>query len=86
LKGNEDAIQAKQRAWLSWRKINGANTYDDFSQDFNSRFDPRAFQFKYMSPADRQGYIDRMDPRDRQGFINNLTSAHKQGWIKFEGQ
>lgn len=86
LKGNEDAIQAKQRAWLSWRKRFGPQTYDEFSQDFNARFDPRAFQFKYLSPQERQAYIDRMDPRDRGAFVRALTDAHKQGWISFGGQ
>jgi hypothetical protein len=84
LKGNEDAIQAKQRAWLNWRHQFGPQTYDEFSQDFNSRFDPRTFQFKYLTPQERQSYIDHMDPRDRQQFINALTNAHKQGWIRFE--
>lgn len=84
LKGNEDAIQAKNKAWLSWKKQYGPHTYDEFSQDFTSRFDPRAFQFKYMTPQDRQTYINRMDPNDRARFIQDLTYAHKQGWISHD--
>ena len=86
LKGNEDAIQAKQKAWLNWRKRFGPQTYDEFSQDFNAAFDPRTFQFKYMTPKERQDYIDRMDPRDRGQFVQALTTAHKRGWITTEGQ
>lgn len=84
LKGNEDAIQAKAKAWRDWRKSgNGPDTWGDFSADFNNDFDPRAFQFKYLKPAERQEYIEKMDQQDRQQFVTSLTAARKKGWIKF---
>jgi hypothetical protein len=78
LKGNGDAIQAKTEAWQQWRygtmgapkrgipptEPQGADTYDQFSREFNSHFDPRAFQFKYIPKAERQTYVDRMDPEE----------------------
>jgi hypothetical protein len=85
LKGNEDAIQAKNKAWLGWKKNNGPDTYDEFSQDFNTRFDPRVFQFKYIPKSEREAYISRMDPQDRARFVQDLVSAHKQGWVNYGG-
>lgn len=83
LKGNEDAIQAKNKAWNAWRKENGPDTYADFSQDFNDKFDPRAFQFKYMTKTERNDYMKGMEPEERERFVHDLAHAHKQGWVKF---
>lgn len=84
LKGNQDAIVAKNQAWMNWKRQYGPDSYDEFAQDFNRRYDPRAFQFKYMTKTERQKYVDRMDTRDRAEFIDSLTHAHKQGMIKFD--
>lgn len=85
LKGNEDAIQAKNKAWRQWVSSgNGPQTYPQFSEQFNDRFDPRAFQFKYIPQEERQSYIDKMVPEERQRFLHDLTFARKQGWINFE--
>lgn len=86
LKGNEDAIQAKNRAWRGWLKTHSSDTYDDFSAQFNDHFDPRAFQFKYLPEKERQAYINKMDPDERERFLGDLTYAHQQGWIRFEGK
>ena len=85
LKGNEDAIQAKSRAWQNWLSGgNGPQTYPQFNQQFNDKFDPRVFQFKYIPQKERQEYINRMDPADRQRFWADLTYAHKVGWIPYD--
>lgn len=83
LKGNEDAIQAKNKAWNVWRKANGPDTYADFSQDFNDKFDPRAFQFKYLDKKERADYVKGTEPEERERFLHDLAHAHKQGWVKF---
>lgn len=80
LKGNQDAISAKYKAWQQYRKAHGPDSYDDFSEEFNSSYDPRVFQFKYMSKADRQKYVDRMDDKDRGKFLQDLHAARKRGW------
>ena len=85
LKGNEDAIQAKNKAWQNWKRSgNGADTYQDFSEQFNDHFDPRAFQFKYIPQAERQSYVDNMDPQERAHFLHDLTFARKNKWIQFD--
>lgn len=89
LKGNEDAIQAKNAEWQKWLdgKIDGQKhgpqTYPQFSAQFNRNFDPRVFQFQYIKPADRQAYIDNMDPADLPRFVRDLTYARKRGWVNF---
>lgn len=86
LKGNEDAIQAKNRAWIAYRRKNGASAdkFADFSADFNDHFDPRVFQFKYLDPKDRQAYIDGMSADEADKFLHDITYARKQGWVKFD--
>jgi len=84
LKGNEDAIQAKNKAWQKWQKDHGPQTYGEFSTQFNEKFDPRAFQFKYVPPKERQAYVDGMADEDKISFLTNLTHARKEGWVNFE--
>ena len=85
LKGNEDAIQAKNKAWRQFLKGGGTpDKYAEFSDNFNSKFDPRAFQFKYMPKEERQSYIENMDIAERNRFLHDLTHARKQGWVSFE--
>jgi len=85
LKGNEDAIQVKNREWQNWLKAgNGPQTYSQFSADFNSHFDPRTFQFQYVPPKERQAYIDKMDPNERKRFMHDLTYAMKQNWVNLQ--
>lgn len=84
LKGNEDAIIAMNQAWQKYKKANGPDTFPEFQAEFQQNFDPRTFQFKYLTKAERQKYIDNMDPADQPEFLRNLTHARKQGWIVLE--
>jgi hypothetical protein len=83
LKGNEDALQAKNKAWLSIAGANPNASYRQFSQTFNNNYDPRTFQFKYMTPPERSAYVQGMDPPDRVRLMNNIGFAREQGWINF---
>ena len=84
LKGNEDALQAKNTAWLNRAAGDPNASYRQFSQDFNSHFDPRVFQFRYLTPDERQAYVRNMDPGDRQRFLYNATVARKEGWVTYD--
>lgn len=86
LKGLEDGVIAKGKAWQKWKKdpAHGPDTYDEFTQNFQQNFDPRAFQFQYLSPKDRTEYIAKMDAEDKPAFLRNLTHARKEGWIRFD--
>jgi hypothetical protein len=91
LQGNEDAIQAKARAWNDWRKSGkGDDTYGDFQNDFNQHFDPRVFQQQYM-PKDgdeiaalrkRMTGPDGKPTEEGKKFIADTQYARSRGWIK----
>lgn len=84
LKGNEDAIIAKSRAWEDWLKSGKTpDTYNQFQTDFNRKFDPRAFQWHNLYPslteAERRKYLDRMP--DKEEFRRSYNEAVKNKWI-----
>ena len=83
LKGNEDALQAKNKAWLSVAGANPNASYRQFSQAFNNNYDPRVFQFNYLTPAQRQSYVTNMAAQDRPAFFRNIATAQKNGWVNY---
>ena len=88
LKGNEDAIQAKNAAWQQWTQQpgHGADTYGQFSQQFNQNFDPRVFQAQYMNKADKQDMLKGMTSSEVDAFKSKVRYALDQGWVKHPGQ
>jgi hypothetical protein len=81
LKGNLDALQAKARAWNTWSKQHGPQTYGDFSTDFNSSYDPRVFQFQYLSNDERKDALDHMSLAERQQFVRSYNVAIERKWV-----
>ena len=86
LKGNEDAIQAKNAAWQQWTQTHGSQTYGQFSQQFNNNFDPRVFQAQYMSKSDKQEIFKGMTSDEVDALKAKTRYAIDQGWIKKPGQ
>jgi hypothetical protein len=84
LQGNEDAIQAKARAWNEWKKSGkGDNTYGDFQDDFNHHFDPRVFQQRYMGPDEVAALRKSLKgPGEEQKFKDDTLYARSRGWLK----
>jgi hypothetical protein len=84
LQGNEDAIQAKSRAWQEWvRSGNGPDTYGRFQDDFNHHFDPRVFQQRYMSSQEIQALRKSLTgPGETQKFLDDVKYARGRGWIQ----
>ena len=66
LKGNQDAVQAKAKAANAYVKANGPQSMPAFNEEWNNNFDPRVFQFKYMTPAQRQDYYNKIDNSDER--------------------
>jgi hypothetical protein len=83
LLGNEDAIQAKNSAWLKASGEDPSLSYRQFSNNFTKNFDPRVFQFKYMNQEERQKYIDKLEPNDQYRLLGNIAFAKKHGWINY---
>ena len=81
LKGNEDAIQAKNQAWQQYKQQNGPQSYGQFSTQFNKSYDPRVFQGQYLAPAERQKMIEGMNSGEKKVFANSLRTAISNGWI-----
>jgi hypothetical protein len=89
LNGNEDAIQAKSRAWQAWLNAgNGPHTYGKFQDDFNHHFDPRVFQSQYMGPDEIAALRASMTGPDGnltgagRKFLDDVAHARKQRWIQ----
>lgn len=83
LKGNADAIAAKNRAWQAYLKDgqHGPQDYGEFSTSFNQTYDPRVFQFQYIKPDKRTEIFKAMSPSDRASFRQAMRIAIGQGWV-----
>lgn len=82
LKGNEDAINVKNREWQSYLKNGGSPAdYGAFSAHFNTQFDPRVFQSVYMNPGQRQDLLKGLDPSEKSQFQQSYNYAVSRGWI-----
>ena len=94
LKGNEDAIAAKNAEWQKFQQQHGpgaAGQYGQFEQQFNTQFQPRAFQMVYMNPQERQQVFNSMaTPGQKPGTMNGqqqslmtaYINAKNSGYIK----
>lgn len=84
LRGNNDALKAKSKAWNAWKKTNGEDSYGEFSEQFNENFNPRVFQIKYVPAKDRQSWYQAMSPEDRRQFEKAAKYAKEQKWLRKE--
>lgn len=82
LKGNADAILLKNQVWQKWLQ-NGHSpaTYNQFQTEFNKAYDPRVFQFQYLSGAERKQLVSGMSAAEEAQFRNQYNSAVKRGWV-----
>lgn len=86
LRGNADAINAKNVAWQAALKSGvKPSDYSGWSSNFNQTFDPRIFQFAYMTKSERQTMYDNMSPADRADFEQRGQEAIANGWYKPSG-
>lgn len=58
MKGNEEAINAMNNAWQ--QSGLPVSQFNSWRQKFSQNFDPRAFQFLQMTPAEREEETDAM--------------------------
>jgi hypothetical protein len=86
LKGNEDAIQAKNGAWQKWVAAgNPPQSYPQFAAQFNQSFDPRVYQSQYMSKNDFVKMAKGMSTPELRDFSAKLNSAKGQGLVTGPG-
>jgi hypothetical protein len=86
LKGNADAISAKNEAWQGWQQAHGPESYGQFSTAFNKVYDPRVFQFQYMKPDQRKEVLDSMSKGERNKFMQSTQFALQNNWIQPPGR
>ena len=86
LKGNEDAIVAKNSAWQDWSQKHGPQTYGQFSNDFNKNFDPRIFQAQYMTGDEKKQMLSGMTTSEVDALKQKTRHAINEGWIKVPGK
>ena len=85
LKGNEDALTARNQAWQAYKQQNGPAAYGQFSAKFNQVFDPRVFQSQYMDPAGFKSMMRSMAPAEQAAFKAKLATARQSGWVSGPG-
>lgn len=82
LKGNEDALSAKNGAWQAWLASGkGPESYGQFTTQFNQIYDPRVFQSVYMGPEERAAMLKGMTEAEVKKFRGAYANAVKFGWI-----
>ena len=80
LKGNEDAIQAKNAAWQDWvAKGNSPASYPKVAAEFNKNFDPRVYQSQYMSKDDFHKMVGAMSGPEYAAFKAKMDAAKTAG-------
>ena len=86
--GNEDAINAKANAWQQAQKQGvPPAAYNQWSQQFNQSFDPRAFQMLRMSPEERQNLQSEMAKAGTlQDFKANVNAMARAGILPTQQQ
>jgi hypothetical protein len=81
LKGNEDALAAKNSAWQDWQRKNGPSTYGAFQEDFNKTYNPRVYQAQYMSPDQIKDMRAKMSPAEQSQFLKDYRALKELGYI-----
>jgi hypothetical protein len=85
LKGNEDAISAKNQAWQAFKQQNGPQSYGQFSVQFNKSYDPRVFQSQYLTQDDNKKMLSGMTKQEQKSFLNSYRTSLANGWVKLPG-
>lgn len=82
LQGNEDALQAKNNAWVAAQQ-QGARPeqHSQWVNNFNQNFDPRVFWLQRMTPQERSVLFQGMSDADITKLRGNLRYAINQGWV-----
>lgn len=88
LQGNEDAIQAKANAWnQSGLAQTNPGAYQQWSQNFNQNFDPRAYQLLRMSPEERMNMQSQMAKAGTlDAFRNSVNNMAARGLLPASSQ
>jgi hypothetical protein len=84
LRGTQDAVTAKNNAWQKYLDGGGSNQdFRKFENEFNKTFEPRAYQFPYLTKKEQKKVIEGL-PSDssRKEFFKRAAEALRKGYIK----
>jgi hypothetical protein len=85
LQGNEDAIQAKDRAWSAASTANPGLDYQQWETNYNKTFDPRVFWWSRMTRPEAQRLMSGMDEPAQKTLLSHLKQAEADGVITRPG-
>ncbi len=88
--GNEDRFQNMTKAWShiqdriksEKKTAPTAQDFGNFQTEFNSNFDPRYFQEKYMTPSQVQQMHRAMTPGELKRYNDGKARAAKTGFLQ----
>lgn len=88
LRGNADAMDVANREWQRHLAEGGSpSQFNQFMAEFNRGFNPRVFQWMYLSREARETMWRNMSPQDRANLTRSAGEAVQRGWVQFpEGQ
>lgn len=86
LKGNEDAIQAKNNAWQASLAAGASPaSYPQFAAKFNQTFDPRVYQAQYLGKDDLKKMFSGMSPAEQHALADKIAAAKSAGYVTGPG-
>ena len=80
-KGNADAIALENNIWQKYQQSGGAQSFGQFQNSFNKKYDPRVFAMQYLSNADRAKVYGGMTATEKAEFNKKYDYAVHNGWV-----
>lgn len=82
LKGNADAVAKMNEGWQDLVSQGASPAdYGRYVASFNKKFDPRVFQFQYLSGKERQEALKGMSADEQKEFRGKFHQAVEYGWV-----
>lgn len=81
-KGFADAIALKNNLWQKALKAGqNPDTYGQFENSFNQRYDPRVFQFQYLDKKGQDQALSGMTTAEKAQFYVKQHYAEQKHWV-----
>ena len=81
-KGFADALALKNNLWQkALQKGQTPDSYGQFENSFNQKYDPRVFQFQYLGKKDQDQALSGMTSAEKGQFYTKLHYAEQKHWV-----
>jgi hypothetical protein len=81
LRGNADATQAWSSLAQQYQAQNGASSFNKFVTDTAPNFDPRVFQYQYMTPEEKTSMLAGLGKQGLSEFKNAYNFSAQNGLL-----